>query len=409
MAEISITAYGDGVCLNDHDRNPYGNNKYGLCAYCSGSNNWNKSNAIASQVKEWANWEKLEETLDSNPIIKEAIANKSRITFNLWGANPDTPIPIAEGLDSPLERSQAIIDFCEEFSKKRGLDHQYFVSTNGFWLTDKKVQDFYTKNPNVHLQLSHDGLGNYVRQGKFDPLYDKETGPILADFARKGIFDLVNITMTRQNNSLIANIAFINKWRIDNGLMHLKNFNVKTNHINDSPYCDHWNFKGQSLNTYIDELERLFISTKYNKIGGPYWDPYLTYFRNQMIRWDPFVQDCACGMYSIYANGQDPNDPIHHKSQSYNWSINTLGEYIVCQLIDKAEDVPNPHLLRPAMCEKCEYGWMNECHPCPDNVNNPDCQYKKAYARLMLRMKLLDDCYKSTQNSSCNCHDNNRR
>ena len=139
----------------------------------------------------------MEKALEENPFIQKAINNGEMITWNLWGANPDTPIPIADGLDSPLERSQAILDFCEEFSKKHKIKHQYFVSTNGFWLTDKRVQDFYTKNPNVHLQLSHDGLGNYVRQGKFDPLYDKEVGPILAKFARQGIFDLVNITMTK--------------------------------------------------------------------------------------------------------------------------------------------------------------------------------------------------------------------
>ena len=262
MSEISIIAYGDGVCLNDHDRNPYGNEKYGLCAYCSGSNNWNKSNAVASQIKEWADWDKLEKVLESNPIIQNAIKTGSIITWNLWGANPDTPIPIAEGLDSPLERSQAILDFCEEFSKKHKINHQYFVSTNGFWLNDKRVQDFYTKNPNMHLQLSYDGLGNYVRQGPFDPLWDKEIGPILVDFAKKGIFDLINITMTRQNNSMFANIALINKWRFDNGLMDLEHFGVKNNHINDSPYCDHWNFKGKSLNTYINELERIFIMVK---------------------------------------------------------------------------------------------------------------------------------------------------
>ena len=342
--------------------------------------------------------------MEENPLIQKAIKNKELITWNLWGANPDTPEPIAEGLDSPLERSQAIIDFCEEFSKKHDIFRQYFVSTNGFWLNDKRVQDFYTKNPKMHLQLSHDGLGNYVRQGKFDPLYDKEVGPILVDFARKGIFDLINITMTRQNNSLLANIAFINKWRADNGLMDLKSFNVKTNHINDSPYCDHWNFKGKALSTYINELERLFIMTKYGNIQeSPYWKPYADYFMNQLVRWEPYSGDNSCGMYSIFVNGQDPNDPIKHRSQNYNWSINTLGEYVVCQLIDKPEDVPNPHLTRPAMCENCEYGWMNECHPCPDNVNNPDCQYKKEYARLMLRMKLMNDIIQVGGQHQCNC------
>ena len=55
------------------------------------------------------------------------------------------------------------------------------------------------------------------------------------------------------------------------------------------------------------------------------------------------------------------------------------------------------------MCENCEYGWMNECHPCPDNVNNPDCQYKKEYARLMLRMKLMNDLIQIGGQHQCNC------
>lgn len=403
--EISIIAYGDGVCINDHDRNPYGNEKYGLCAYCSGSNNWNKSNAVSSQIKDWADWDKLEKALETNPIILEAIKKNESIMFNIWGANPDTPIPIADGLDSPLERSQAIIDFCEEFTKKHNINHEYFVSTNGFWMNDKRVQDFYTKNPKMHIQLSYDGLGNYVRQGPFDPLWDKEIGPILAEYTKNGIFDVINITMTRQNNSLFANIALINKWRSEHHLMD-KKLSVKCNHINDSSYCDHWNFKGKALSTYMNELERLFIISKYGEgtnENNLYWRPYAGYFQNQLNRWGPFDSDNFCGRYSIYANGQDLNDPIQHLTQDYNWSINTLGEYVVCQLIDKPTDVPNPHLLRLKECEKCEYGWMNECHPCPDTIMNPDCQYRKEFARLVLRMKLMDDLIGNPQKTTCEC------
>ena len=90
MAEISIIAYGDGVCLNDHDRNPYGNEKYGLCAYCSGSNNWNKSNAVASQIKEWADWDKLEKALEENPLIQKAIKNKEVIKKKVNNLIDDT-------------------------------------------------------------------------------------------------------------------------------------------------------------------------------------------------------------------------------------------------------------------------------------------------------------------------------
>ena len=53
--------------------------------------------------------------------------------------------------------------------------------------------------------------------------------------------------------------------------MNIERFGVKTNHINDSPYCEHWNFKGKSLNTYMNELERLFIMTKFGNIqNNPY-------------------------------------------------------------------------------------------------------------------------------------------
>ena len=59
MAENSIIADVDGVCWTDNDINPYGYEKDGLCADFSGSNNGNKANAWASQIKEWSDWYKL--------------------------------------------------------------------------------------------------------------------------------------------------------------------------------------------------------------------------------------------------------------------------------------------------------------------------------------------------------------
>jgi hypothetical protein len=46
---------------------------------------------------------------------------------------------------------------------------------------------------------------------------------------------------------------------------------------------------------------------------------------------------------------------------------------------------------------------MNECHPCPDNIVNPDCQYRKEFARLVLRMKLMDDLIGNSQKTICEC------
>ena len=41
-----------------------------------------------------------------------------------------------------------------------------------------------------------------------------------------------------------------------------------------------------------------------------------------------------------------------------------------------------------------------------DNINNPNCQYKKEYARLMLRMKLMNDIIPQHNNNGkkCDCH-----
>lgn len=362
MSEFSIILRGGESC----------NAK---CHYCSGR-------LCDHETVEW-DLPEMEKKMRTNPIITGAIAKGEEIQFNLWGGEPTLHL-------KEYDKIMAYID--EHF---KDLKYSWFISTNGLLLGDKEVVKWIYDH-HVNLQLSHDGLGQWIRTKSFDPFYNDATKDVVVQLVKDGLLTMFNATLNKYNCSPIGNVFYFNKWRYDN---HLENYKllIKPNHINDSQYADAFSLTGPELDRYIHEIEILFQDAYVANDNDPWWSPYKDYFLNQMTRWDLYNgNNNSCGNFMI-------------GKQDWTWVINTKGEYVACQLWDTNVGMPNPDLHQPDYCKECEFKDMNECHPCPNMLMAKECHYKKAYARLMLRMKNyirhIDELRKNNNGQrNCNCH-----
>ena len=339
-----------------------------MCSYCSAH--------LVKEEHPIIDLDAIINTMKNNREINNCIKNNKKITINLWGGEP---LIHTEYFDIIIERLE------KEFSNVIG---EYFISTNGIPLANKKVVEWIynlNKIKPVFLQLSHDGLGQHHRTKWFDPLYSESTKDVCVKLAKDGIFRIINCTMSSKNPSMFANMFYFNKWMFDNKLAG--KVSVKLNHINDSDYCSEFDFSGEELDTYIHEAEIAFMDTYalIKKIGEPsegnresfpaWWRPYVNYFNNQLTRDNLYEVPGSCGQFATGMNDQ-------------TWCINTKGEYIACQLWDTNDGIQNLKLEMPKYCDDCEYKKYNECHPCPNNTYPKEkCSYHKAFIRMILRIK----------------------
>jgi hypothetical protein len=93
-----------------------------------------------------------------------------------------------------------------------------------------------------------------------------------------------------------------------------------------------------------------------------------------MTRWEKYMGPGGCGMFSTGV-------------RDYTWCMNTMGEYVMCQLWDTNDGMPNPELKRPLVYQESKYRDYNEMFPCPDMDMSLDPSYKVEYIRCVLRMK----------------------
>lgn len=386
--EFSINLFGGAKCN-------------AMCSYCS-------AHLIKEEHPE-IDLDAIVKTMKGNRELQKVFSGKikDKITINLWGGEPLIHIKWFDPIVERLEK---------EFGNYIG---GYFISTNGIPLADKKVVEWiynFNKNKPLFLQLSHDGLGQYYRTKWFDPLFSEGTKDVLVKLAKDGIFALINCTMSAINPSMFANMFYFNKWIYDNDIPR-GNIEIKLNHINDSDYCSDFDFDGEELDTYIHETELAFMDSYslIKKYGEPvfnnwldypenkrdngfprWWHPYANYFNNQLMRDGLYVSPGGCGQFAIGMNDQ-------------TWVINSKGEYVACQLWDTNDGIQNMKLEMPEYCNECEYRIYNECHPCPNNTYPKEkCSYRKAFIRMILRLKemrvLMSNLENDIRNEKNNCN-----
>lgn len=339
-----------------------------------------------------------------------ALSTKEPVELNvdIWGGNP------LENFD-PFKK---VVDFCEN-NLKEFKSVRLHTSGNGLELRDNDLKDFLVKH-NIRYQLSHDGLGQWIRTGEIDPLYWEKTKDNIADLAKRGILDWINCTLSSRNPSFFDNIDYWNKWRKEIGLDGSIPLTIKLNHIYDGtpPITKKWlgadnkyikhgeeigdlNFHGEVLQNYLSEFRKLAIVCKTPGISNNWtFAPFVSYIAGQADRFTIIKNDNQLGACVRF----------QREISDKNFAIDTKGKYCQCNLIDSDNKVKNSKAEMPEYCNNCKYKKTTECNTCGSENFPEKCEYKWWWNKTLEEMFSLNELIKymnnkpnNTPQHQCNC------
>lgn len=365
----------------------------GSCVYCSAQHvmNPNETNTFDRD------WDALKKTIDKCPLTKGKLES-----VDLWN-NGGNPLDWWDAFRETVEWLEKTYPGIVIHSSDNGLSFQ----------SDEKC-DYLIKH-NIHMQLSHDGYGQWLRTGEIDPCYWEKTAPNIEALVQLGIIDWINCTLTRYNWSFQKNMEYWNKlrekWRVADKYIY-----IKLNHIFASDYYidkintfGHWqdgydksligkpignlSLTGRELDNYLHEYFDLAIFCKMSRSrGNMKFEPFRAYIEEQSQRFK-FLGDNECsGMCSQFQKGLI----------DYSFTVDTMGRYTQCNLIDGAHKVDNPTGKQADYCKGCKYERLHDCNPCGSMAMPKECEYLYKLAQTNEKIfwvtKLLEDKKESIVN-----------
>lgn len=375
------------------------------CRYCAGADDVKINHEFSKPYP--INWNKLISEMKRSPYLKINDDGTNNIGhIEIWGGEP-------------LLYLDTMIELCDRFNKEFNIK-RFFFSTNGIKLADNKVVDWIMDESKYHVdfQLSHDGLGQWIRSGEFDPLYSNLTRDNIIKLAKANHFADINCVLCYLNPSPIDNISYFNKWISDYGVR--PRAGIQLNHMQDTPNIikhlvnphtgEEWNnislnLTGNPLNTFIYEFESLFIEMfiagRFNDISLAPYSAYIEGFLRGHGGWINSKDD-DIGSCRSFSRGK----------KDTNFAIDTLGNYCECILYDSTQKTPNHSCEQPEYCKDCEFYNYKACNGCSDQwympiKNSDECQFRKEYARLLERINQLDTTLSrgNNNNNNCNCNE----
>lgn len=439
---ISLTGYVPNECKAKCS---------GSCAYCTAASTMdysmscNKNHLVEDLIKidEYmskkvvCNWDKVYETLEHTRQFREEMRKPEEQRFlhvDLWLADPVTCFIYLKEAFAKMK----------EFADKHNIKLTFSSSTNGLPLARTEIIDW-AKEHNVTFQLSHDGIGQWIRTGNFDPIWDI---PNAIPAIRDGVVNAVNCTLSFYNNDLRMNMRYWNKVLAEafpaiysKSLVCtqdeeniFRRMYIKLNHIYDGQYdlkalnkdgrynnkcyeelkgkpLGNMNFRNWTDNPYTGELHHLFAHNLDDYMHGyyniamvlrdpisknsPSWIPFASYFMEQSKRWKVLrshnERTGACRAYQRYVKGIGTPDSW----QDETFVVDTLGNFSQCNLISSNFDVENPGGEQPDYCKWCHYEMQSECNKC-GSVAFPDhCEYSYRWVQFLEQMIWLDECLRS--------------
>lgn len=382
----------------------------GLCLYCSAASTMNYRDKANKNTFVF-NKEKLKarimEFCDEQIKMDRKNNIPTMLAIDIWGGNPV----------ENFEPFKTTVEFCEN-ELKEFKEVTLHTSGNGLELQDNDLVEYLITH-NIHYQLSHDGLGQWIRTGDIDPLYWDKTKDNVTRLARLGIIDWINCTLTARNPSFFDNIEYWNKWRksigvFDNG----PDLTIKLNHIydgtppitkkwlgKDNDYIKHGEevgdlcFHGEVLQNYLQEFRKLAIicmtpGIEKNRV----FTPYVNYIRGQADRYKIIKDASEAGSCVAFQRGL----------KDKNFAIDTKGEYCQCNLIDSDSKVKNAKAKQPDYCKGCKYEKLGECNSCGSENYPEKCEYHWWWAKTLEEMfqllqlcKTFDTIIHNSQAHSC--------
>ena len=414
-ASFSITAYGVERCN-------------GLCSYCSCASIENYTMGCKKDInalekideyvfnKEYqADWDKVEETLKNHPNVVNDRDKKS-IHFDLWGADSSSNLLMVDDMVTHLK----------DISKRLGYERSSFsTSTNGLGLLRDEVADYHYENK-IGIQLSHDGLGQFIRLRDIDVLQFDNTKRMI----KEGVLAAINTTLNFYNYDIVENYKYWtdylktifpdvyskDKMASEKDSFVFRKLYIKLNHIYNgtTPVTSRNDFgifngkvyeqlKGQPFGdfNFINDTER---ANKYNipemahvldeymhsyklmikELGTLEAIPFYSYFANQLNRFkineNEFVYTGACRAYQRFRHGLEGGKP-------YTFVVDTLGNFSECNLIYSKYSVKNPGGVHPDSCKGCKYEFASECMMCGCENFPKECHYQYVWNNFLEEVK----------------------
>ena len=336
---------------------------------------------------------KLATTIETYPKYQAELENgiqNPQITFEIWGGNP---------LLHKKEFRETV-----EF-----LEFQYPHCTinttdNCFSLADNDTVEYIIQH-NIGVQLSHDGYGQWLRSGNFDPLQDEKINSNIIKLVNLGLITAINCVLNRANCSPFKNIEYFNKWRWKNNIEN-QNLFIKLNHImNEECHIDKINtfgnwqdkidesrkgkeigdlhFYGNELSQFISEYTQLGIYFRKNDFNNLslYFKPFAEFVLDMTKNYRILTaDDLEYGACSMFQRGY----------KSHNFAIDTTGDFCQCDLVESDVHVKNPKGNRPSYCKDCKFSDMTVCQCCGAYKFPKECNFNKAMAQMESMFYTID-------------------
>ena len=405
---------------------------------------------------------KLFEALDNDKQIKPLLANKTAekegVTFHadIWQADPL----------SALTSLSEIVSALEEYCKERGFKCSLSTSTNGIPFLRDEACDFLQEH-NMGIQLSHDGLGQWIRTNDFDPM----NIPNARRLMKEGTLSAVNTTLNYWNSDIWANLNYWNNhlkdifdlknpkdWQIYNQLY------IKLNHIYDGQYdikaknvnglfngksydalkgveIGNLNFRndrelaekygirelGTVLTDYLHGYKRLALLMNDPTINQINYIPFKKYIEGQIARFSIIKSHedgiGACRNFQRWKYDVGNMREKYGDKYSQTFVIDTTGRYSECNLIDADSNVANPGGEQPDYCKGCKYEFAAECNICGSEKFASRCEYNyewevfleemqwihaciennKKFEKEQLQKRVMNNLFGDSNNNKCNC------
>lgn len=363
---------------------------------------------------------------DNDPQVKPVLENRDkydRVDFHcdLWCADPLTSLCCIRDMT----------EFLENYCKERGFECHISTSTNGLPIIRDEACDFLREH-HMTLQISHDGLGQWIRTNDIDPM----DFPNAKALMREGVLNAVNTTLNFWNSTIFGNHSYwVGKLKEifpeiyagnckDQSLIRSYNgLYIKLNHIYDGQYdikaqntkglfngkeyeqlkgvpLGNLNFRddkemaklynmpelGWVLSDYMNEYKHFgIIMLDPNLNTRPEYKPFKSYIDGQINRFkyqkDHDYSNGACRAFQRYKH--NIGDPEVNKKHSTTFVLDTTGRYSECNLIDADTSVSNPGGVQPSYCKGCKYEFAQECNPCGSEKFATECNYYYRWEQLL--------------------------
>ena len=349
---LSIVFYGADICT-------------GSCGYCTGAiglpsltqgtgkDVLKSIEAIDRRLYDLIqfDFDALEETL------VERTKGQSKVNFSIWGGDP---------LASFISY-QELYDFLHYFGEKYNIEITLSGSTNGLAFLDKDKTEWFLKHNDIRMQLSHDGLGQWIRTKDIDPL--KIDG--VDELFKAGRLGNINCNLSILNASPLQNVEYFDQFNWLPSLIRLytardeKYYKAISNPDGKFNNTSYESLKGSSI---IDiqvrndvELAKKYGIFQFGHQADLMFDEFYYMYENL----DKFPKYKIALLRRIQALTRD-----------FSNTIDTLGKYTVCHLYDsRMKQIANPELKHPDKCKGCPFINSAECNACGrTDLSDADCQ-----------------------------------